>query len=801
MPNDLRYTVRMLTKTPGFTAVAVLTLAVGIGLSTTIFNGANPLLFRPMPFREPATLVCLNERNLKQGVQRMSVSYADFTHWQKENQVFSDLGLWRTTNVTLDGTDQPERVEGCRVSAGLFPTLGLSPALGRGFAPGDDQPGAASTVILGHALWQQRFGSDAKLIGQTIRLNGTLHTVIGIMPPRVRFPNQADLWLPLVITDPEATHGRYSYSAAARLKPGVTRGQVTADLDAIQARIAVETPRTNADVTALVRPIADRFLNDELRSMGWTMLGAVAFVLAVACANVANLFLTRALARRKEFAVRQALGAGRWRTIRQLLVESLVLGVVAGGLGFVLSLWGLDLLLRLVPTEIPYWVDFCLDGRVLAFAVGASLLTSLAFGLAPAWQVSRADVQSGLTETARGSSGSRHKQRLRGAFVVSEVALATLLLCGAGLMIRSLINLQQVDPGFNPSQLATFSLDLTSSANASASTRIAFFDAFTQRLRAVPGVAAAAACSSLPLNGDRNEQDFAIDGRLSPPGRRPAVGDLRVITPGYFEALGIQLVAGRAFTNADSASGARVIIVDTALARRHFGDQSPLGQHIRFGVSDATAMEVVGVVGAVKRSVLDAEPSPGFYVPYAQRVRPRMDVVLRTTVEEPLSVFSGVRQALRAADPTLPLFGAQTFPDMMGEAYWIQRFLGRLLVGFAGLALALAAVGIAGVMAYSVTQRNHEIGVRMALGAQPRDVLQLMLGQGMRLVLLGLGLGLVASLGLARLLTSQLYGVSWLDPLTLFASAAVFAAVATLAAWIPARRAAKVDPMVALRCE
>jgi putative ABC transport system permease protein len=802
MLHDPRYAFRQLAKSPGFTAVAVLTLALGIGLSTTIFNAVNPLLFRALPFRDPGSLVYLNESNPQQGFARRSVSYADYTHWRQETRVFADIGIWDTTNFTLADSDNPEHVDAAQVSATLFEILGLQPVLGRGFTVTEDQPGAAPVALIGAGLWQRRFGADPAVLGRTLSLNGKTHTIVGVMPARARFPENEELWVPLVVANPEKTHGAFAFKVVARLKPGVTLAQVETDLASIQARIAQETPGTNTHVGAVVRPIAAGFFQNDVRAMGWTLLGAVAFVLAVAGANVASLFLTRALGRQHEFAIRAALGAGRWRTIRQLLVESLLLGGIGGTLGLLLSLWGMDLVRKLIPIEIPYWVDFSFDGRVLAFAVGVSLLTSLAFGLAPAWHVSRADVRTALNATTRGSTGGRPQQRLRGFFVVSEVALATLLLCGTGLMIRSLLNLRRTDPGFNPARVATLQLDLASLATSTAEARNAFFESFTARLGAVPGVQAVAACSCLPLSGNVNYQGFAVDGRPLPqPGQKPS-GNLRVVTPGYFATMEIPLVAGRDFTNADSATSPKVIVIDASFARQYFPGENPLGKHLRWNPTDpASAREIVGIAADVKHYGLDQEGRSGFYVPYAQEARRTMSVVLRTASDRPLGLLPSVRQTLREIDPTLPLFGTQSMADLVGESFWINRFLSRLLIAFSGLALALAAVGIASVVGYAVTQRTREIGIRMALGAQAADVLRLLLGQGMRLVLTGLVVGLVASLGLARVLTSQLYGVSWLDPVAPFASAGIFGAVALLACWLPARRATRINPVEALRAE
>lgn len=802
MISDLRYAFRQLAKSPVFTAVAVLTLALGIGISTTIFNCVNPLLFRSLPFRDTEMLVDLNECNLKQGFERLNVSYADFSHWKNENQVFADLGIWDTNNLVLSGGDEPERIEGCTVSARLFATLGLEPALGRGFSSSEDQPGANAVVLLSDALWRRRFAADPQIIGQTVTLNGKTHTIIGVMPSRVRFPNESDLWTPLVVNQPEKTHGNFSYGGVARLKPGITLAQAKADLEAIHERIAEETPMTNAHVEPIVRPIDSAFLDGDLRTMGWIMLGAVAFVLAVASSNVASLLLAQSLGRHKEFAIRQALGAGRWRTIRQLLVESLVLGAVGGGLGFIFSLWGLDLVKLMVPVDIPYWINFSRDTRVIGFAIGTTFVTSILFGLAPAWQATRINVQAGLAETTRSASGSRQRQRLRSLLVVSEVALATLLLCGTGLMIRSLINLQRVNPGFNPDRLAMFSLDLNSKPGTTSSARIEFFERLTERLRALPGVQTAAACSRLPLTGRNTGQVFVIEGQPpSTTGVNP-VGNLRVVTPGYFATMEIPLIKGRDFSAADTATSTKTIVIDAAFARKYFGDANPIGQHILWNATDpATRREIVGIAADVKHSGLDRETRPGFYVPHSQNARSRMEIVLRTTTRDPLTIVPVARQILRELDPSLPLFNANSMIAVIGESYWIRLFLGKLMVGFAILAVALAALGIASVVAFSVMQRTQEIGVRMALGAQPHNVLQLILGQGMKLVLLGLGLGLVASVGLSRLLTSQLFGVSAADPLTLVASAVVFAAVSLLACWIPARHATRINPVEALRAE
>lgn len=802
MFSDLRHAFRQLARSPGFATAAILTLALGIGISTTIFNAVNPLLFRSLPFRDPDALVYLNEKNPKQGFEQMNVSYADFLHWKKENQVFDAMGVWDTNDLTLGTDEGAERIDGCTVSAGLFSALGLKPALGRDFSSDEDQPGAPAVAILGDALWRTRFAADPSTIGKTVSLNGKIYTVIGVMPPSVRFPEQSDLWIPIVVAQPEKTHGAFSYSCVARLKPGATISQARADLERIHDRIAVESPSTSANVGPLVRPVRDAFLDRDLRTMGWIMLGAVGFVLAVASANVASLLLTQALDRQKEFAVRRALGASGWRLVRQLLVESLVLGMLGGGLGFLFSQWGRGSVRSLVNVQIPYWLDFSLDARVVGFAIGVSVLTSVLFGLAPAWQVTRTNTQAGLTDSARGSSGGRNLQKLRGLLVVAQIAFASLLLCGTGLMIQSLLKLQQVDPGFDPARLAKFYINFSSNPKSTREMRTAFFTSFLERLRGLPGIESAAAGSRLPLAGGTTTQVFAIEGRPPVAAGANPVGSLRVITPNYFATMRIPLLKGRDFAETDTSASAKVLIVDSGFAKRNFGDTDPIGQHILWDPNDPSSRrEIVGIVADVKQSSLDRDSRPGFYIPFAQSSRSRMGIVYRSAGRDPLALLPAVRQILRETDPTLPLFEASSMTEVVTESYWIRLFLGRLLVGFASMAMALAALGVGNVVAFSVIQRTREIGIRMALGAKSHDVLRLIVGRGMRLVAFGLLLGLGASVGLSRVLASQLFGISAIDPLTLALSFLIFAAVSALACWLPARRATKVNPIEALRAE
>ncbi|MFT3782294.1 MAG: ABC transporter permease [Nibricoccus sp.] len=802
MLSDLRHAFRQLVKSPGFALAAILTLALGIGISTTIFNSVNPLLFRALPFRDPDTLVYLNERNLKQGLTQMNVSYADFIHWKNENHVFDGMGVWDTNDLTLGSEDGPERINGCVVSAGLFSMLGIKPALGRDFRADEEQPGSEAVVILSDALWRRRFAANPGVIGQSIALNGKTYAVVGVMPSRVRFPNNSDLWVPIAIAQPEKRHGEFSYDCAARLKPGITLSQASADLEQIHKATAIESPATNANISGLVRPLTDVFLGRDLQTMGWIMLGAVAFVLAVASANVASLLLTQSLDRQKEFAVRRALGASSWRLVRQLLVESLLLGALGGGLGFLFSQWGHGSLRSLAKVEIPYWLDFSIDTRVVGFAIGVSIFTSVLFGLAPAWQVIRQNVQVGLTESARGSSGGHCRQRLRSLLVVAQIASATLLLCGTGLMIRSLLKLQQVDPGFDPMRLAKFSINFQSNPKSTREMKAAFFPALMERLRGLPGIESAAASSRLPMAGGTTTQAFAIEGRVPLTSSARPIGNLRVITPNYFSTMRIPLLNGRDFAETDTSESTKVIIVDSAFAKQHFGDINPIGEHIFWDPNDpSTRREIIGVAADTKQTGLDQNSRPGFYVPFTQSSRSRMDVVYRSSMRDPLTQLPAIRQILREIDPLLPLYEPITMTSLIGDSYWIRLFLGRLLVGFSVLAMALAALGVGSVVTFSVIQRTREIGIRMALGATSKDVLHLILTHGMRLVFLGLVAGMLGSLGLSRFLASQLFGVSTFDPLTLALSFFIFASVSLFACWLPARRATRVNPIEALRAE
>jgi len=792
----------MLVKNLGFTTVAALTLALGIGVSTTIFSTVNAVVLRPLPFKDPARLVFLDETNKRHGFDRLGISYPDYLDWREQNTVFEDIGVYGYTAPTITGWDQPERLIGAEVSASFFALLGVQPALGRHFTSGEDQPGAAPVVLLGHSLWQRRFAGDTNLLGQVVTLDGHSHTVVGIMPPGFAFPETGQLWTPLVVRNLESQRSTHAYAGLARLKPGVTIRQARAEMTEIARRIAAAHPDTHTDVGVVLGPVRDIWVA-EAATVVWLLLGAVSFVLAIACVNVANLLLARALSRRKEFAVRTALGASRWRILRQLLAESLLLSLAAALVGLWLSIWGVDAVVAFVPTEIPFWMQFTVDGRVLAFTLAAALVTGVVFGLAPAWGVAQPDLNEALKENARSATGSRTRHRLRTALVVAEVALAVVLLSGAGLTITSLLRMQKVNPGFNPEQVAVFDLSLPPQKYADAIRQATFYGHLRERLAAVPGVKASAGISHLPLSGRNWGSAYTIEGQEATKSADIQIGNTRVITPGYFRTLEVPLFAGRDFTDADTAGTPGVIIIDATLARRFFANRDPLGQRIKFGGPDSTApwMTIVGVAGEVKHYGLDQNIRPGYYLPYAQHARPDLTMTVRTSVAVPGSVAGALRRAVHELDPDLPVTQLRTMPEVVSRSFWEQRLASWLLGLFSAIGIALAAVGIYSVMAYSIAQRTHELGMRLALGAQRADVLKLVVRQGMGAVGLGMIVGLAANIGVLRLLASQLYEISPLDLPTYGGAALLILVVALVASYLPANRATRVDSMVALRCE
>jgi putative ABC transport system permease protein len=795
---DLRFGCRMLLKSPNITLTAVITLALGIGATSTIFSFVNGILLRPLPYPDSDRLVLLDENAPKRGIASMGVSYPDFLDWREQNRVFTGVAAYEGgVDYTLSGSGEPEDVSCTWVSYNTFEILGVAPILGRSFTVEEERWKSGTVVILSHGLWARRFDAKPDVIGRKISFNKRSHTVIGVMPPGFKFPAVSDLWVPMPPVVGERTdHG---WSVIARLKPGVSVQQAQSDMTAVARRIEEQNPVTNEGLGVKLIPLREGLAGDYRKAL-LILMGVVGLVLLIACVNVANLLLARASTRTKEVAIRTALGAGRWRVFRQLLTESLVLGVMGGALGLILAFWGLDLLLAAIPIDLPFWMKFDLDGRVLGFTAGVTLLTALIFGAAPALQASKVDLNEALKEGGRSSSGAGRHRTLR-SLVVAEVALSLVLLIGAGLMMRSFMRLQHTGSGFNPENLLTLSLNVPILKYDKMEKFYAFYKELLERIRAMPGVEAAGATSSLPLGGGFWEDSLTVEDHPAlSVGQAPTM-NFSVITPSYFRAMGIPLLIGRDFNDADTGDSLNVTIIDERLAREYWPNESPIGKRVRFGPPENNEPwhTIVGVVGAVKNESLNLTRRKTVYIPTAQS--PVDDMSLAIRARDPENLAPAIQRQVKAMDPDLPIINMRTMTEVVSRSVWQPRLYAILFGVFAAVALALASVGIYGVMAYSVAERKREIGIRVALGAQRRDVLKFVVAQGMTLTLIGIGAGLAAALALTQLMRSLLFEVSATDPLTFVVLAVLLSVVALVACYLPARRATKVDPMVALRCE
>ncbi len=805
---DLRYGLRMLVKNPGVTIVAIIALALGIGANTAIFSVVNAVMLKPLPYRNADGLVMVWEHNKVRDRRQNTVSPANFLDWKDQNNVFEDMAGFFDTVANLTEVDDPEELPVQRVTANLFSVLGAYPMLGRAFEGEDGQQGHTDLVILGHGLWRRRFGGDPGIINQTIKLNGRPVTVIGVMPPDFQFfikagsltGKQAEIWAPFNLgPDFRVRRGRFM-SAVARLKPGVTVGQAQAEMTQIADSLEQQYPEFDKNWGVNLVPMRSQFTG-EISTPLLVLFGAVVFVLLIACANVANLLLARAAARQKDIAIRSALGARRSRLVRQLLTESVLLAGLGGVFGLLVAVWGVDLLLALAPKDLPPLAGVGINYLVLGFTLGVSLLTGLIFGLVPAMESSRPNLNETLKEGGRSAASGARQHRVRNAFVVAEIAMALVLLIGSGLMIRSFARLQSVNPGFNPNNLLTVRLLLPASKYREDQQVISFFRQALTRIEAMPGVRSASAISFLPFTTLGAATGFTIEGQPAPAaGQKPSV-DVRVCDPNYFQTMGIPLIKGRNFTEKEATEVSHVVIISDAMARDYFPNEDPIGKRVKIDMmDDPPACEIIGVVGDSKHQGLDIEPRAMSYWPHPELTYSAMTIVARTE-GDPLSYRSAVQAAVQALDKDQPIADVRTMEQWLSDSVARARFSTLLLSIFAAVAMVLAMVGIYGVMSYSVTQRTHEIGIRMALGANSTNVMGMVVRQGMGLALIGVGVGLAASFALTRVLAGLLFGVSATDPVTFGLIAALLAGVALVACAVPARRATKVDPMVALRYE
>ncbi len=803
---DLRYAVRMLLKKPGFTLVAVMTLALGIGANTAIFSIVNAVLLRSLPYPEPDRLTQIWETFRPQDVMVTSISPHNFADWQRENQSFERLASYSYATFTLTLDDQPEPVSGLRVSADFLSVMGVSPALGRDFLMEEDAPGKNRVLILSHALWQRRFAGDDGIVGQAIPVNGETFTIVGVMPKDFTFPDSTDIWSPIGLDLSRIQRGTSFLFSVGRLKKDVTIAAAQTEMSAIAASLEQLYPNTNTGCGVNLVALHDQLVGDVKLRL-WVLFGAVGFVLLIACTNVANLLIARAATRHKEIAIRIALGGSRWRLIRQFLTESTLLSLVGGGAGLLLAMWGVDFLVAASLVQFPHTGEIGIDGWALAFTALASVVTGLVFGIVPALQATKPDVQETLKETGQSVTAGVARHRLRKTLVVAEIALALILLAGAGLLINSFLRLQRVPVGFDPKNVLTMRISLPRSRYAEPRQQQAFFEQAIEKISAIDGVRSAGGTNDLPFSGSRSHTSFSIEGRPpAAPGESPN-SDFRAISPDYFAALGIELLRGRGFTERDTKDSPAVAIINEEMARRYFKDEDPLGKRIQIGSPEenrlygkSVSREIIGIIRDVKHWELNERGEAEMYVPFTQLPDSRMFIAVRGD-EQVKSLVGAIRSAVQSIDPNQAVSNIRMMEERLTSSIATKRVNTVVLGFFAVVALLLAALGIYGVMSYSVTQRTHEIGVRMALGAKRRDILRLVVGQGLALAVIGVMVGLAVSFALMRLISSLLFGVSAADPLTYTGVSLILMVVAMLACYLPARRATRVDPMIALRYE
>ena len=797
MLNDLRYAFRMMLKHRVFTCVAVLALGLGIGANTAIFSVINAVVLRPLPYGNPEELVTILHTGAK------PVAPANYFDLAAQSQSFAAIAAAQWWEPNLTGHAEPEHLRGLQLTAQMFQVLGVSPILGRTFNADEDQPGREHVVVLSHRLWQRRFGGDASVIGQQVTFDGESYTIIGVMPPEFQFApfwaTNAELWSPLNLAARASNRGGQSLRVFARLKPGTTRAMAQAEVATIFRRLEQEYPETNKGLTIAVESLHEQVVG-KTRPALLILFGAVSFVLLIACANVANLMLARATSRQKEIALRTALGASSTRIARQLLTESVVIALIGGAFGLLLSIAGMRALLALGPDSLPRLQTIKLDLPTLGVTFGLSVITGLLFGLAPVLQTRKWKWNESLKESTRGSSAGRSRVNARRLLVISEVALALMLLVGGGLMVRSFARLRAVDPGFIPDHLLTMTIPLSGSAHSTAPKRVAFFNELLSRIESVPGVQSASAINHLPLGGDVWTVPFLIERRPVPPPGEKQGGVYRIIRPDYFRTMGATLLKGRDFTARDNDTSPPVVIINEPFAKRHWPNEDPLGKRIRVA-DEEIDREIVGVVKALKQDQWTAEPNLEMYLPHLQAAAPRALTLVVRSSGDPLALVGSIENQVWAIDKNLPVAEIRTMQEVVAVSIEQHRFNLFLLGLFATVALVLALVGIYGVMSESVNARTHEIGIRMALGARAADVLRMVVGQGMTLAVIGIGIGLFGAFWLTRFMATLLYEVSPTDGATFVLIPLVVALVVLCACLIPARRATKVDPLIALREE
>jgi putative ABC transport system permease protein len=805
MWQDLRFALRTLRKSPGFTLVAVLCIGLGVGVTTTILSAVHGILIRPLPYPKADELVAVYAR-ITRGTEReggINISYEDYVSWRDGNRTFARLGMYTWNALAFSGEGEPERVDGATVTASLFPLLGIAPILGRGFLPEEEHTGRDRVVLLGYGLWQRRFGGDRGIVGRSIQVGGAPTQVIGVMPSGFAFPDRGEAWIPMAVEEYAQGRGNRGYAGAiGRLRPGVSVDQAQQDLDVLSKRLQQEFPRDNFGWDAEVLSLRQDLVGDLRRPL-LVFLGGVGFLLLIVCANVANLMLTRGAGRQREIGVRVAIGAGRGRLVRQLLTESLVLAGAGGLLGLALAVWGIRLFGLAIPNGLPWYIPLRLDGATLAITLALSGLTGILFGLIPAFRSTDIDLTGALREGTGGSGEGRRRTRLRGTLVVLEVALSLVLMIGAGLLLKSYRALTRTDLGFDPKRVLTFRITLPEAKYPSAEQRRVFYSQLLERLSALPGVERVGSASGIPFSGWNVQAGMSVEGHPEHPQGQELDVHYQTITPGYFETLGIPIVAGRGLALTDRDTANRVGVINETLARQEFGGEDPIGKRIKIGrLSDQDPwVTIVGVARDFRHYRLPQPMGPAIYYSWYQWAGWTRTVTLRTQGRNPLDQVPAVARVLKTMDPDLPLYQVQSLEQAVDRSLWRQRMQGQVLGLFAVLALVLASVGIYGVVSYAVAQRTHELGVRMALGASRRQVVGMVVRQGALLAGIGVAAGLAGAFALTRVLATLLFGVRVTDVTVFVGIPVLLGVVAVAASWLPALRAARIDPLVAMRSE